>query len=61
MNEYTHPYEHIRKTEPIYFEIDEVTTGALLSMSTSPATEKTICLPLKEPNQLSYAHFITVN
>lgn len=25
-----YPYEHIRKTEPVYFEIDKIITDALL-------------------------------
>jgi hypothetical protein len=31
-------YEHLQKTKPIYLEIDEITTDASLSTSTSPAT-----------------------
>jgi hypothetical protein len=44
-----YPYERLRKTVPAHLEIDEVTTGASLSMETSPTipmNTRTQTLPL---------------
>jgi hypothetical protein len=60
-------YEHLRRTETTYLEVDEVTTGASLLTDTSPTTEsiaplnpdkcKHQCQVFKRPNHQSHALF----
>jgi len=42
-----YPYEHLRRIEPTYLEINEVTTDVSLLMGTSPTTESIASLNSK--------------